>query len=621
MEHVLGRTLGFTGVSHRVDIAPKHNVGQAAHLPTIGTTLNRGSGWPPHVRDPGASNKFGFEHTYALFPRGSFFEFYVHDPVEPRRSGLYEFCIVGVDTSNSRDQVYHAWEPTGRYDRSFTASEVGQKLAFERHLRGVSQGPKGHVEALAGHSRQGVGLSSVVRWPHAASPQTPVRIGHLPEVDSRGRPVLTANCGFHPRNSTDLVGPMIAHWRASYLEGAGGSLPKQLLVIEGSGRIAKQLQGEFPDATVTAVDDASAQKSGPLKALRHRQAFPVNETMFNASTHQLLFGDDVFDAVMVPFAFNRLCKRDDQKLLRLIEECCRVARFWVLVADDEPKEDSGAFERWRSFMISKWGLEVVYSGQLRGGDVPDHYLSPNGAACSRQYLVLRAFQTTRGSGIGDLVPGDTVEILTASRNWRPAMITSISDSKVKVAYSVPPHTITEKVSLAAGHVRKPMTSMAQAASRGAVPLVASLGDAAKEPVSEERCEPPTKEAQASTLDSAADDLVADVVHVAMVLTSDEDTQDVDARDESGTDLQMDEVAPDEGAKELSAPGKNAAEKPTEHDVANSEAEAGCRPLSDPSIQDEDPKKVSSRRSSKESKADFRGNLSQFISEQPKPEED
>merc|ERR1712193_385081 len=104
--------------------------------------------------------------------------------------------------------------------------------------------------------------------------------------------------------------------------------------------------------------------------------------------------------------------------------------------------------------------------------------------------------------------------------------------------------------------------------------------AVKEPVPAEILDPPTKEAQAAGLDSAADDLVADVVHVAMVLTGDEED---DVQDESTTDLQM-----DEGAKESSAPGKeNVDETPKES--STSEAETGSKSLSDPSVLDEEPK--------------------------------
>lgn len=187
----------------------------------------------------------------------------------------------------------------------------------------------------------------------------------------------------------------------------------------------------------------------------------------------------------------------------------------MLFADNEPPEDSGAFERWKSFLTSEWGLEVIHNGQLNGGDVPDHYLSPSaGGACSRRYLLLRAFQTSKGQGFGVLAPGDTVEILTARRNWRPATITGISDSKVKVAYSVPPHRVEEEVPLSSGHVRRAMISEAQAASRGVMPYKLSSMEGTGNTAL-----PQAK--QAPDLDTEADTLVAGVVDVAMWLTNDE----------------------------------------------------------------------------------------------------
>jgi hypothetical protein len=382
---------------------------------------------------------------------------------------------------------------------------------------------------------------------------------------------------------------MIAFWRARYLEGAGGSLPKQLLVIEGSGRIAKQLQDEFPDATVTAVDDAHAQKNGPLKALRHREAFPVNETMFNASTLRLLFGDDTFDAVLVPFAFSRLCSRDDRKILRLIEECCRVARSWVLVADDETKADSGSFDRWKAFMISEWGLEAVYNGELCAGAVPDHYLSPNGDACPRRYFILRAFKTTRGQDFGALVPGETVEILTARRNWRPATITAINSGKVKVAYSVPPHTITEELPLSAGHLRRMMTTMAQATSRGVMPLTS--------PKDEKLFEETWLPKETPPLDTDADDLVAGVVDVAMVLTADEDPPDDCEADE-------DSASKDPGAEEPSLTPEKCTTEARGPDDDNDTGLSGSH--ASPDVQPE------AEVSENHKESDFHGSLRDFL---------
>jgi len=391
---------------------------------------------------------------------------------------------------------------------------------------------------------------------------------------------------------------MIAHWRARYLEGAGGSLPKQLLVVEGSGRIAKQLQDEFPDSTVTAVDDALHQKSGPLKALRHRQAFPVNETMFNAATLRFLFGGDTFDAVVVPFVFHRLCGRDDQKLLRLLEECCRVARSWVLLADNEVVEDTGAFERWKAFLISQSGLDVVYSGQLNGGDVNDHFLSPTaGGGCPRQYILLRAFQTSRGEGFEAIKPGDTVEILTARRNWRPATITAVVDGKAKVVYSVHPHRVEEEVSLSAGHVRKLMVSPAHAVARGAVPVESQPPKNADI----DRTLPLIQEAP--LLDSPADDLVAGVLDVAMWLTKDEDLEETQTQPEEPATEGAQEVQlqPEEPVVETRV-SKETDTDGREHKESEPDAPKDIEPIVG-TPQDAEPERKS---------YDYSGNMREFI---------
>merc|ERR1712070_787163 len=91
------------------------------------------------------------------------------------------------------------------------------KLALEKCNRSLGRTPRGTLAISRAHAKDGVGRREVVRWPHAATDGALLHCRRLPEVDLRGRPALPEGCRFEPRNSIDLLGPMLLRWKRDFL--------------------------------------------------------------------------------------------------------------------------------------------------------------------------------------------------------------------------------------------------------------------------------------------------------------------------------------------------------------------------------------------------------------------
>eukprot|EP00927_Polykrikos_kofoidii_P034559 TRINITY_DN29300_c0_g1_i1.p1 TRINITY_DN29300_c0_g1~~TRINITY_DN29300_c0_g1_i1.p1 ORF type:complete len:538 (-),score=83.74 TRINITY_DN29300_c0_g1_i1:78-1691(-) len=194
---------------------------------TARAPANHRERWPWHVERETAPGING------LMPRGRVFESHVADAVEPRRSGLYEFCIVGVDLgtfSKSGDLRYFAWEPTGHNDTTFSAVEVEKRFALEHFGRNVHLPLRPARDLQDAHGKRGIqaGLGAVVRWPDGSSADGLVHGCMLPNVDERGRPVLTVGCRFPPRNSADLVDPLMHRWWRGFAVSREGACERGL---------------------------------------------------------------------------------------------------------------------------------------------------------------------------------------------------------------------------------------------------------------------------------------------------------------------------------------------------------------------------------------------------------
>mmetsp|Transcript_11281 Transcript_11281/g.31347 ORF Transcript_11281/g.31347 Transcript_11281/m.31347 type:complete len:479 (-) Transcript_11281:2-1438(-) len=341
--------------------------------------VNHNCQWP-HVR---------LAQARGLVPRGTLFESYVHDAVEPRRSGMYEFCVVGVDISEPGRPRYHAWEPTGHQDRSFACDEVDHRLSMKRFGRSVSLQVRPRHSTDLAHLKQGPGLGSAVRWPEYASTEGLVHGHLLPSVDDRGRPVLPSGNRFPPRNSEDLLAPMVLTWKTRF---AGAARSLRFLAID-TGRFASSVQDEFPDAVVEAVDDSPRMTGSMLKTFRDRY-FPINEKQLDRAQPALHYTDKAFDVVILPFVFHRVCDANERRFLGLLREALRVASEFVLFAEDVvfPETDEAAIRRWKSFLVGELSSSVLLDGELRGGPVPDHHLSASGVPdCSqRRFFVIES---------------------------------------------------------------------------------------------------------------------------------------------------------------------------------------------------------------------------------------
>lgn len=334
-----------------------------------------GCPWPAHIVRRAAAGVRG------LAQRGSVFEYYVHDEAEPRRNGMYQFCVVGIDVSDSERPVYCCWEPTGRFDRTFTFDEVDRKLAMERYGRSVSVGsrPLGQrpvVDPEAAYRKEGLSTGRVVRWPDLASTDGLLHGELLPDLDERGCPVLSPSCRFPSRNSCDVLGPALWTWHRRFAGVTADGVRQRILVLDGTGRLARVLQFEFRDHDVVAVDDPPRLCGTTLRSHRDRSVYPVAiESALDRSSGVLRYPDDGFDSVVVPFALKRVCNGDDAVFWSLLGEAHRVARELVVLAEEVPLGDEDRIQRWKMKLQAEMRCSVLADVALHGGPVPDHFLA------------------------------------------------------------------------------------------------------------------------------------------------------------------------------------------------------------------------------------------------------
>jgi len=408
-------------------------------------TVGAGS-WPDHVLAVAARERIAVGER-GLVPRGVHFDYYISDPREPRRSGSYQFCVVGVDIVGPQPLRYYCWEPTGHFDRTFTHDEVDQRLAMERFGRSVAMGerPSGQRSSVAtehAHRKEGLHAGKVVRWPDLAEAGSLVHGSLLPNVDDRGRPVLPSASRFPPRSSVDLVQPMLLTWKHRFLPAlreqehtpldgilAVGDSQKhpdlvkvstlalkhkfatadpkpllQVLVLDGSGRIAAHVQDELHDCEIMAIDDPPRFCRATLRRFRDEGHMLVHtDGAMDRARSVLHFDNGAFDVVILPFVLQRLCSSEEGRFLALLREALRVSRGHVLIAEDvvAPVADEGAFRAWKALIQAEWRAPVLQDSPLHGGVVVDHFIttalggtdaqaSQGSSADQRRFLIVDA---------------------------------------------------------------------------------------------------------------------------------------------------------------------------------------------------------------------------------------
>eukprot|EP00933_Yihiella_yeosuensis_P069550 TRINITY_DN7619_c0_g1_i2.p1 TRINITY_DN7619_c0_g1~~TRINITY_DN7619_c0_g1_i2.p1 ORF type:complete len:511 (-),score=80.43 TRINITY_DN7619_c0_g1_i2:54-1529(-) len=392
------RPLSNAGASHVNSILQNNAAaGGGSKVPALSSAANE-LGWPPTlVGSTGLKPR-------DLIPRGSLFEAHSGScPVEPQRTGTYQFCVVGIDVSVPGKPSYMAWEPTGHFDRWFSSHEIEKLLAFDRFGRNIGQNlAKDCVSIDKAQQKDGLSVSRVVRWP-----EPPALQGRLPDLDELGRPILPPKCRFTPRNSMDVLAPMMHEWKRRFLPGllessrqrsAGEKQRLRLLVLDDSGRLARAIQETFPtEFEVVAADDPPKGGPRPLRNLRDRY-FPVDIEMLSCAHCEepaIRQENNSFDVVIMPFLLGRRCENDERRLLKLWREGLRCCRGHVLVAEDFSNLEA-QLDRWKSVLQAEWSAPVLLEETLWAGKVSDHFLSRSvgsditADACARRYLILDA---------------------------------------------------------------------------------------------------------------------------------------------------------------------------------------------------------------------------------------
>jgi len=304
-----------------------------------------------------------------LVPRGTLFERYMTCPVEPTRNGLYQFCIVGIEP-NVGCPKYLGWEPTGYFDQWFPCDEVDLRLALQR----------AHELYKEGKRRQ------TVRWPAADPHQSLVYTGKLPQLTSNGLPAITAACKHHPRNSIDVLGPMLHEWQRFLPLLRQRSRTLRLLVLDGSARLARHLQDHLEDVDVFATDTQKLFEPKPLSVLRDKARTSVDYARLQTPA-ALKLTENEFDVVVIPFVSHRLCDGDATAVLNMVYEALRCCSGHVLVAEDLAEDQ---LVEWKRVIQGDWSATIMMDGPLPSGEVKDHFLSPKQDSTQRRYLILDA---------------------------------------------------------------------------------------------------------------------------------------------------------------------------------------------------------------------------------------
>ncbi|CAJ1340149.1 unnamed protein product [Effrenium voratum] len=350
---------------------------RTARGPSARAKVAEESGWPAELVALAGLGVRG------LVPRGTFFQRYMTCPVEPKRNGTYQFCVVGLDAAPGQPR-YLAWEPTGYFDRFFACEEVELRLALQR----------------AGQA----GSGTVVSWPDAADvQQSLVYTGRLPELDARtGLPAITPSCKHQPRTSIDLLGPMLHEWQKRFLPSlrlrAAGA-PLRVLVFDHSGRLAKHLQDSLEDVVVVAAEGAALPRRRSLGTLRDKTRHPVGGALLKGAPPALKVEDKQFDVVVVPFALQRLCHGAENELLTLWREALRCCTGHLLLAEERNKD----LGDWKAVLQGDWSAVILQEGALPSSEVRDHFLSTSDIA-ERRFLVVDAstFQDRREARGGQI---------------------------------------------------------------------------------------------------------------------------------------------------------------------------------------------------------------------------
>lgn len=346
-------------------LSPAAAAGHLA-LPSARPKMLQETGWPADLVARAGMGVRG------LVPRGTLFERYMTCPVEPTRNGLYQFCIVGLDATPGSPR-YLGWEPTGYFDRWFHCDEVDLRLALQRAHQVYKEGER-----------------EAVRWPDAANAhESLVYAGRLPKLTSRGLPTITADCKHHPRNTIDLMGPLLYEWQKRFLSllRLDRCRTLQLLVLDGSARLARHLQDSLEDVEVFATDAKKLPKPKPLGSLRDKARTSVDYDRLQTAPPALKLTENEFDVVVIPFVSQRLCKGDLKALLTMMREALRCCSGHVLIAEDLAEEQ---LVEWKQVIQGDWSATILMDGTLPSGEVKDHFLSPICDSRERRYLVIDA---------------------------------------------------------------------------------------------------------------------------------------------------------------------------------------------------------------------------------------
>eukprot|EP00747_Dinoflagellata_sp_TGD_P111802 gnl/TRDRNA2_/TRDRNA2_171306_c2_seq5.p1 gnl/TRDRNA2_/TRDRNA2_171306_c2~~gnl/TRDRNA2_/TRDRNA2_171306_c2_seq5.p1 ORF type:complete len:292 (+),score=60.63 gnl/TRDRNA2_/TRDRNA2_171306_c2_seq5:968-1843(+) len=231
--------------------------------------------------------------------------------------------------------------------------------------------------------------------------------------------------------------------------------------------MAAHVQDEFPAAEVVAVGRRQLGKKAPLKSMRDRRYFPVDEDGLDRAAPVMRLADGTFDTVILPFAVHRLCAGSESEFHALVLEALRVAGEFVLLAEDTgdaPFSDEAAFRRWKVKLQSQHSVPVLLEGDLRGGPIPDHFLSEgeHGRDCTaRRFLVLRAFRTSKAASFPPLESGEAVEVSVGPTGcrWKSGVVVDISKDgahvRVRRTNEASAHVQEEDLALSSGSIRRP----------------------------------------------------------------------------------------------------------------------------------------------------------------------
>lgn len=288
---------------------------------------------------------------------------HVEDPLDWHRTGLYQYVVVGWDAEAG---LYEAWEASGLHTRRLGEAEVLAMIAAQ----GQGGTPGGSAPAR-----------SVAWWDAGELLALPDLEAHSGQVRSETRDAVFPPrlAGWKPYGTLEMVGPMFFQLDAQHRRA-----PERFQTVcdvgAGTGRMSAWLNQAW-GFEVTAFDIA----------LPEWPEYSVQQ--FDG--RRLPLADKSVDVVLLAFVLHHCRHFESQRVLLL--EAARVARTWILVAEDTPADDRdkrqtrfhdrlGEFHSsaaWRA-TFRRLQLHLALEGPIWKG--PKHGPSPY--PCTRCYFVL-----------------------------------------------------------------------------------------------------------------------------------------------------------------------------------------------------------------------------------------